>query len=159
MSPPVPGLRVTSVSTICCRTYDEFASSTSDGSLRFRSPGMATTRVPPCLGAPPSWLGASLVVAEAGAEAGAEGAAWGGAGGGGGAGAKAGAWLGGVVDGAVVGAGGGVVPPHAETMIAPAATSAPMRTRDIRAPPPAGVRDREIAGGRPGAALPPFAAA
>src|SRR6476469_9786337 len=52
MSLPVPGLSVTRPSKICCNTYDEFASSTSAGSVRLRSPGMAMTRVPPSLGVP-----------------------------------------------------------------------------------------------------------
>src|SRR5690349_17202096 len=95
----------------------------SDGSLLLRSPGMATTRVPPVLGVPSAaWLAGALAGVEA-----------------------AGAWLSGAVDGAVVGAGVAVDPPHAATRMAPAAISAPIRTRDMRAPPPTGWGDRRIA--------------
>jgi hypothetical protein len=49
---PVPGFRVSSVSSTCCATYVEVASSTSAGSVRLMSPGVATTSVPPSFGVP-----------------------------------------------------------------------------------------------------------
>src|SRR6186997_1742360 len=109
ISLPVPGLSVTRPSKICCSTYDELASSTSAGSVRFRSPGMAMTRVPPPLGVPAVDAdGSTDGAVEAPVEAG------------------------GATD---AGAELVVAPPQAAKTIAVTAKSAPMRTRLI-APPP-----------------------
>ena len=85
-----------------CLTYDELLSSTSAGSVRVMSPGIATTSLPP-----------SLIAADGGAD-GADDAV-----------------LGAVV-GAVVGAGVVAVPWQAANRIAATATTAPVRIRDMR---------------------------
>src|SRR6478735_12406047 len=112
MSLPVPGLSVTRPSKICCSTYDELASSTSAGSVRFRSPGMAITRVPPALGVPAVDADGST---DGAVEAPVEG--------------------GGATD---AGAELVVAPLQAAKTIAVTAKSAPMRTRVIAPPPVCG---------------------
>src|SRR5258705_1812688 len=111
ISLPEPGLSVTRPSKICCSTYDELASSMSAGSVRFRSPGMAITRVPPSLGVP-AVDGSTDGAVEAPVDAG-------------GGATEAGAEL-------------VLAPPQAAKTIAVTAKSAPMRTRVIAPPPVCG---------------------
>jgi hypothetical protein len=93
----------------CCSTYDELLSSMSAGSVRLMSPGMAAMSVPPAFGAPASADGAVDGAVDGSLVAPSDG---------------------GAADGALLVA----ALPHAATMIAVAAMSAPMRVR-IMSPP------------------------
>src|SRR5690349_15219319 len=120
-SPVVPGLVPTRPSMTWLLTAELLLSWMNAVSVEAMSPGSAAIRVPPSLGVPAAWLGAS-------AEA--EGAA---------------AELPGAVVGAVVGADVAVVPPHAVTRMVAAAINAPNRVRDMRGPPPTGWGDQKVA--------------
>src|SRR5215204_4738793 len=120
-SPVVPGLSVTRPSMTFCITYDVLLSSIRAGSVRLMSPGMATTRVPPSLGAPAAGSDGELD-APGSALAGASDA------------------------GALV----AVDPPQAATMIAPAASRVPIRSRAIEPPPQPECGAQRSPDGRPG---------
>jgi hypothetical protein len=119
--PVVPGLVPTRPSMTWLLTAELLLSWMNAVSVDEMSPGIAATSVPPSFGvAAVDALGAVLAAAL-------------------GAGAVLAAVLGAVLA-AVLGAVVALEPPHAETMITVAATSAPIRVRDMLPPPPCRVR-------------------